>query len=53
MLAEPPVSHFVDRLVSPPGQVPAPDSVADRCAFADRCEWRKNSCVEARPALLP
>jgi peptide/nickel transport system ATP-binding protein len=53
MLAEPPVSHYVDGLVSLPGSVPAADSVADRCAFADRCEWRRASCVTARPGLVP
>ncbi|MFF4260375.1 dipeptide ABC transporter ATP-binding protein [Streptomyces sp. NPDC001663] len=53
MLAEPPVSHFVDRLVSLPGQVPAADSVAETCAFADRCEWRRPPCTATRPELTP
>jgi peptide/nickel transport system ATP-binding protein len=53
MLTEPPVSHFVDQLVSMPGRVPAADSVISRCAFADRCEWRHDSCVEQHPELLP
>ncbi|WP_232838717.1 dipeptide ABC transporter ATP-binding protein [Streptomyces geranii] len=53
MLAEPPVSHFVDRLVSLPGQVPAADGVADTCAFADRCEWRREVCTTTRPGLTP
>ncbi|MGW1714266.1 dipeptide ABC transporter ATP-binding protein [Streptomyces sp. NPDC002156] len=53
LLAEPPVSRYVDRLVSVPGQVPAADSVADVCAFADRCEWRHDdACTTARPALV-
>uniref|UniRef100_A0AAU2A3V1 ABC transporter ATP-binding protein n=1 Tax=Streptomyces sp. NBC_00093 TaxID=2975649 RepID=A0AAU2A3V1_9ACTN len=53
LLAEPPVSRYVDRLVSVPGQVPSADSVADVCAFADRCEWRHDdACTTARPALV-
>ncbi|TQE22745.1 ABC transporter ATP-binding protein [Streptomyces ipomoeae] len=52
MLAEPPVSHYVDRLSPLPGQVPPADGVADRCAFADRCAWRRDSCVTARPDLV-
>ncbi|GAB2958852.1 ABC transporter ATP-binding protein [Streptomyces pseudoechinosporeus] len=53
MLSEPPVSHYVDRLVSLPGQVPAADSVAGTCAFADRCEWRRDACATTRPELVP
>ncbi|MFJ9895368.1 dipeptide ABC transporter ATP-binding protein [Streptomyces sp. NPDC091280] len=52
-LADPPVSHYVDRLFSLPGQASAADRVADTCAFADRCEWRQDACVGTRPELLP
>ena len=51
MLAEPPVSHYVDRLAAIPGQVPAADSVGEACAFAERCDWRAEACVSARPEL--
>ncbi|HTW99812.1 MAG TPA: ABC transporter ATP-binding protein, partial [Acidimicrobiales bacterium] len=49
--AEPPVSHFVEQLNAIPGTVPAADAVADRCAFAERCEWCAPVCVAARPPL--
>ncbi len=52
LLAEPPVSHYVDRLVPLPGRVPSADGVADRCAFADRCAWRHDACLTSRPALV-
>lgn len=51
MLAEPPVSHRVEQLVAIPGNVPAPDDVADRCAFAARCSWQAEKCIAARPVL--
>ncbi|MET8976852.1 ABC transporter ATP-binding protein [Streptomyces sp. NPDC004539] len=49
MLAEPPVSHYVERLPSLPGAVPPADSVTGTCAFAARCEWRRDVCTTARP----
>ncbi|WP_416969479.1 dipeptide ABC transporter ATP-binding protein [Streptomyces sp. 4F14] len=49
MLAEPPVSHYVDRLPSLPGQVPPADTVTGTCAFAARCAWRRDVCTSARP----
>ncbi len=33
------------------GSVPAPDDVADRCAFAPRCEFVTDACVAGRPEL--
>src|SRR5262249_34975421 len=49
--AEPPITHVAARLVSIPGNVPRPDEVADRCAFAARCEWSDRPCVAARPRI--
>jgi oligopeptide/dipeptide ABC transporter ATP-binding protein len=51
LLAEPPVSHYVDRLVTIPGRVPAADAVAGHCAFADRCAWVVPECTVSRPEL--
>jgi peptide/nickel transport system ATP-binding protein len=51
MLAEPPVTHYVDQLTAIPGQVPSADEVGEACAFADRCEWRADVCVGGRPEL--
>ncbi|MEL5953548.1 ABC transporter ATP-binding protein [Streptomyces sp. CLV115] len=51
MLAEPPVTHYVDQLVSIPGNVPRADDVAHRCGFADRCHWVAEPCTTARPPL--
>lgn len=50
-LAEPPVSHRVEQLVSIPGRVPAADTVAHTCAFVDRCAWRTSVCEAERPLL--
>ncbi|GAA1749234.1 ABC transporter ATP-binding protein [Nonomuraea bangladeshensis] len=51
LLAEPPVSHYVADLTSIPGGVPAADTVAHVCPFAERCQWREEACTAARPAL--
>ncbi len=51
LLAEPPVDHYVEKLVAIPGRVPAADSVADQCGFADRCGWAQPECTSERPAL--
>ncbi len=51
LLAEPPVTHYLDQLVSIPGNVPQADAVADRCGFADRCRWAQPQCVAAKPPL--
>ena len=53
LLAEPPVTHRVERLVAIPGSVPAADEVAGSCPFAPRCSWREKRCTSARPALQP
>lgn len=50
LLAEPPLTYYVDHLVSIPGKVPRADAVADRCSFADRCGWSTPVCVGSRPA---
>ncbi len=51
MLSEPKIDQRAEILSAIPGSVPAPDSVADRCAFAPRCEWRTDACDRARPPL--
>lgn len=51
MLSEPVIDHRVQSLSAIPGSVPTPDSVAGRCAFAPRCEWRSDICDTARPPL--
>ncbi|WP_245633983.1 ABC transporter ATP-binding protein [Amycolatopsis jejuensis] len=49
--AEPPISHYAEELTSIPGNVPAADSVAEVCSFADRCQWQAPECVGSRPPL--
>jgi peptide/nickel transport system ATP-binding protein len=51
LLSEPDLRHRSARLEAIPGSVPAPDSVAEVCAFAARCEWRRERCVAGRPPL--
>lgn len=51
-LAEPPFAHYAPRLSAIPGRVPAPDSVANECAFAARCAWAADVCREGRPPLV-
>ena len=50
-------SSVVDGIVTPlaeiPGMVPQLDRLGAGCAFAQRCEFRKDYCVEAVPALRP
>jgi peptide/nickel transport system ATP-binding protein len=53
LLAEPPVTHYVDRLPTIPGNVPQADTVAGTCAFAARCRWARPECAAARPPLVP
>jgi peptide/nickel transport system ATP-binding protein len=53
LLAEPPVDHYVERLMAVPGAVPPADEVARTCAFAARCEWAQPGCTSARPPLRP
>ncbi|MFJ7215037.1 dipeptide ABC transporter ATP-binding protein [Amycolatopsis sp. NPDC098790] len=52
LLAEPPTGHYVEELVAIPGSVPSADHVASQCAFADRCSWKVDDCVEKRPELV-
>jgi len=51
LLAEPPVTHYVDQLTAIPGSVPPADAVAGTCAFAARCRWVRPECTAARPPL--
>jgi peptide/nickel transport system ATP-binding protein len=53
LLSEPRLDRRAELLSAIPGSVPAPDSVADCCAFADRCAFRRPACVAARPVLAP
>ncbi|HTJ67621.1 MAG TPA: ABC transporter ATP-binding protein [Actinospica sp.] len=52
MRAEPPATHYVDRLDAIPGRVPPADEVGDVCGFAERCAWRTEICVSGRPSLV-
>jgi peptide/nickel transport system ATP-binding protein len=49
--AEPDVDHRRRALVPLQGSVPAPDDVADRCAFAPRCGFVTDACLAGRPPL--
>ena len=49
--ADPPVTFLAAQLNAIPGSVPSADSVADQCAFADRCDWRAGVCTAKRPSL--
>ena len=53
LLSEPAVDRRMSELVAIPGSVPAPDDVADRCAFSTRCVWVTERCVAAPPPLVP
>ncbi|MGV9379430.1 dipeptide ABC transporter ATP-binding protein [Nonomuraea sp. NPDC003707] len=53
LLAEPPVTHLVETLTAIPGSVPRADDLADRCAFAARCDWSTPDCAASRPPLAP
>jgi peptide/nickel transport system ATP-binding protein len=51
LLSEPSAEHRLGELTAIPGSVPAPDDVADRCAFSPRCRWATDVCRAERPAL--
>ena len=51
LLAEPPVSHFVEHLTSAPGDAPSHRQPLVGCAFAQRCRWRASECATVRPSL--
>jgi len=51
LLSEPPVSKRVPKLIAIRGSVPMADAVAGSCSFAPRCDWARESCRSARPAL--
>jgi oligopeptide/dipeptide ABC transporter ATP-binding protein len=51
--ARPSVDSTADRLVAIPGRpLSAFEAPADACAFASRCPFVQDPCVEARPSLL-
>ena len=52
LLSEPPGDRRVARLDAIPGSVPEPDDVRHRCAFADRCTWKRDICLTGRPRLV-
>ena len=52
LLSEPPVDRRLAELAAIGGSVPAPDEVADACAFSTRCTWCGPGCSDGRPALL-
>src|SRR5258705_8713862 len=52
MLTEPPAQKRMPRLIVIRGAVPRADMVADRCAFADRCDWAEDACRAAKPPLV-
>jgi peptide/nickel transport system ATP-binding protein len=51
LLSEPPADRRVPRLIAIRGSVPPPDDIADRCSFADRCDWAREECRAAKPLL--
>ncbi|WP_223881291.1 dipeptide ABC transporter ATP-binding protein [Nesterenkonia ebinurensis] len=51
--AEPPFRHYAPELSTIPGRVPSADSVWKQCAFAARCSWVSDQCLEERPSLQP
>src|SRR5262249_18584449 len=51
LLSEPPASKRVPQLIAIRGSVPAAAAVAGPCRFAPRCDWARESCRSARPAL--
>src|SRR5882724_5817994 len=51
LLSEPPADRRVPKLIAIRGQVPRADSVADCCAFADRCDWAQDPCRAGKPPL--
>jgi peptide/nickel transport system ATP-binding protein len=52
LLSEPSVHDRLAELTAIPGTVPAPDDVADRCAFSPRCRWVRDECRAAAPPLV-
>ena len=53
LLSEPSLKAKRERLDVIPGSVPDAGEVADRCAFAERCHWRIDRCLEGKPPLAP
>lgn len=51
LLTEPPGDRRLEQLPVIAGAVPDADEVADRCAFADRCDWATGDCRAGRPEL--
>jgi peptide/nickel transport system ATP-binding protein len=51
LLSEPPADKRVPKLIAIRGSVPRASDVADRCGFADRCDWTQAVCRTRRPPL--
>jgi peptide/nickel transport system ATP-binding protein len=51
LVSDPPVDRTLAQLPVIAGGVPAPDEVADVCAFSPRCSWVKSACTSGRPPL--
>ena len=51
LLSDPPVDRRLSHMAAIPGSVPAPDQMANTCAFSPRCQWRVDACTAAAPAL--
>ena len=51
LLSEPSVERRFEELPAIEGSVPAPDAVAGRCPFAERCPWAAPQCSAGSPPL--
>lgn len=52
LMSEPPLDRRFKQIYAMPGGVPAPDDVAHRCAFSDRCDWATEACRQERPDII-
>ena len=52
LLSEPSAERRQEELVAIHGSVPEPEEVAGTCAFAPRCQWARDVCTAAAPALV-
>jgi len=51
LLSEPPIDRRIEVLTSIPGSVPSFDNVLGKCAFAPRCNWQTQVCLDGTPQL--
>ena len=51
LLSDPPVDRRLSHMAAIPGSVPAPDQIANTCAFSPRCQWRLDVCTAAAPPI--